>query len=145
MTRQQKRYAASSALLFLGIASGIVALPRINQARTITVRGAVIRGIDDPNRRSPIAGVKVSASADNSVLASTTTDTSGAFSITIRRAFLLRNTVVLHFSHADYKPYDIYDPSNAKLYVAMLEPLHDTALPPPSTTAQPGRARRRSS
>jgi hypothetical protein len=132
MTRERKLYTLLSAIIFTGIAAAVIAVPRVNEYRTITVRGAVVRQSPDANKRTPVAGVKISAASDGAVLASTTTDASGAFRIVIRRALIIRHTVGLSFSHPDYKPYEVFDPSADKLYVAAMQPLRDTAPPPPT-------------
>ncbi len=132
MTPRRKRYAIISSLTAAAVIATAVALPRINRYRTITVRGAVVRDSADLNKRIPIAGVKIAALSGDSTLATATSDNNGGFSVTIHRVLLNRHGVTLKFSHRDYKPYKIDDPSGSELYIAALAPLRDNEPAPSS-------------
>jgi hypothetical protein len=121
MTHRRKIGIAIWTAVIVGAIATSVFVPRFIRYRNITIRGAVIRNSDNPDRRSPLLGVAVTAT-DGSVLASTKTDIKGAFRLTIRRTFLITHNVKLEFRLADYKPLDIYDPNGSKLYVATLVP-----------------------
>jgi hypothetical protein len=87
--------------------------------RPVTIRGAVVRASDDPNKQVPIAGVDVVAS-DGAAEVKVKSNASGAFGLTVRRALIRRHSLVLSFQHPDYEPLEIVNPDASQLYVARL-------------------------
>jgi hypothetical protein len=100
----------------------VIAFTIILRQRPITLRGAVVRQSDDPNREVPIAGVQIQA-LDDSTEGATRSGPSGAFSIRVRRSLIRRHALTLSFRHTDYKPLDIPAPSGNELYIAKMVPL----------------------
>jgi hypothetical protein len=90
--------------------------------RSVTIRGAVIRQSDDPNKEAPIAGVRIEAT-QGSVLASAISGPSGGFAISLQRSLIRRHSLTLTFRHPDFRPVNIFDPSGEPLYVVKLTPL----------------------
>jgi hypothetical protein len=118
----EKRNRRKQILIVLSIVLSIVgtlAIVLIVRNRPVTLRGAVIRADDDPDKQVPIAGVEVTAS-DGLVQVSTRSNMSGGFNLTVRRALIRRHSLVLSFHHAEYKPLDIVDPEGNELYVARM-------------------------
>jgi hypothetical protein len=101
--------------------------------RPITLRGAVIRENLEPNKEVPISDAQISAS-EGRVVATSKSDTMGAFRITLRRSLIRRHSVTLSFRHPGYKPLDIFDPAGDRLYVARMDPL---PLPAPAEPEKP--------
>jgi hypothetical protein len=96
--------------------------------RTITITGAVITKNSDPRKELPIAGVAVTAT-DGLFFAKTASDSSGFFSVTLRRRIFRGQPVTLRFRQPDYQPLDfpiqdVVSKSPGKIYVAALEPVN---------------------
>jgi hypothetical protein len=115
---------ASAAAL---IALAVIAFAIFFHQRPITLRGAVIRQSDDPNKEVPLAGVQILALGD-STEGTTRSDPSGAFAIQLRRSLIRRHALTLTFRHPDYKPLDIPAPSGNELYIAKMVPLQKQAV-----------------
>jgi hypothetical protein len=131
------------ALLVVLIAAAIVSFfwVRHLKRRTITITGAVITKNADPRKELPIAGVSVTAT-DGLFVASSRSDSSGLFTVTLRRRILRGQPVTLRFRHADYQPLDfpiqdVISKNPGKIYVAALEPI---AHPAPVSENRPAQA-----
>lgn len=97
--------------------------------RPVTLRGAVVRSSDDPNKEAPIADVRIVAT-DGSMQVATKSGPSGSFQLTVRRALIRRHSLTLNFQHPGYEPYVVVDPVGNQLYIAKMSPLRtDTAEP----------------
>jgi hypothetical protein len=93
----------------------------------LTLQGAVIRGNSDSQKRLPIANASVTA-WDGVTRASTESDASGYFKVTLPGVVWPGRTVTLSFRHADYQPLDLEIPAGLRLagkeiYVAPLIPI----------------------
>jgi len=93
---------------------------------SMTIQGAVIRRDSDPRKELPISGAAISAS-DGVTSASTESDASGYFTVTLKRVWPGR-TVNLTFRHVDYRPVDLtlhagLRMAGKELYVAAMTPI----------------------
>ncbi len=127
-------------LLIVLIATAIASFfwVRHLKRRTITLKGAVITKNSDPRKRLPIAGVAVTAT-DGLFVANSGSDSSGLFTVSLRRRILRGQPVTLRFRHPDYEPLDL--PMNSarrgaaeQVYVAALAPM---VRPQPATDNRP--------
>jgi hypothetical protein len=109
------------------VAVGVIV--HLRKTHRITLQGAVIRAEVDPNKQLPIAGVDITAVAGSAV-STAKSDPSGFFSLTLPRGFRRRESVVLHFRHPDYRPLDLNEFVEYKLYVIHMQPIA-TAKPAP--------------
>ncbi len=113
------RALASAAVL---IVLAVLAITLFLHQRPITLRGAVVRQSDDPNKEVPLVGVQIAA-LDDSTEGTTRSGPSGAFAIQVRPSLIRRHGLTLTFRHPDYKPLQIPAPSGNELYVAKMVPL----------------------
>jgi len=99
----------------------------------ITLQGAVMRQDKDPDKELPIANVQITA-ISGSRISKTTSDPSGFFAITLPRGLRRREPLQLIFRHPDYRPLDLNEFVQYKLYVA-----HMQAIPTerPATPSHP--------
>lgn len=93
----------------------------------LTIQGAVIRSDTDTRNQLPIAGAQVTAS-DGTTSASTESDASGYFKITLPGVIWPGRIVDLSFSRANYLPLDLklrasLPPAGKELHVAAMTPL----------------------
>ncbi len=109
-----------SILAFLAAASTFGYLHR---RRPVTLRGAILRQDHDPNRQTPLADVQITAT---NALGSATSrsDSSGFFSLTLPKGLRRRQEVLLQFRHAQYLPLDVNDFIGDKIYIARMTPAH---------------------
>jgi hypothetical protein len=105
-------------IVLIGMAAGLSTYAYVRN-RPVTLRGAVIRAGDDPNKQVPIAGVDVVAS-DGTRQAETKSTATGAFGLTVRRSLVRRQSLTLTFEHPGYEPLKIVNPLENRLYVARL-------------------------
>ena len=132
MTGKWRFVSAKMLALVAAITLATIVIVIAVRNRPITLRGAVIRDSTDPNKQAPIAGAQIIAT-DGTVVATSKTDTAGAFKITLRRSLIRRHSVTLSVRHAGYKPLDIFDPIGDQLYIARM------VMIPPPTPAEPER------
>jgi hypothetical protein len=114
------------------VAGGVFAWKHRRQP--VTLKGAVVRRSDDPNRQLPLSDVHVTAI---NALGSgeTESDSSGAFSLTLPKGLRRRQAVLLKFRREGYQPLDVNDFIGDKLYIARMVPLHpETSIPNSATT-----------
>jgi hypothetical protein len=124
-----KRGIAIPIVVFIAIALAVTGVILFVRNRPVTLRGAVIRQSDDPNKASPIAGVQIVAS-DGATAVATKSNTAGGFQLTVRRSLIRRQGLTLSFRSPEYKPYDVVNPVGDQLYIARMEPLRiDTTAP----------------
>jgi hypothetical protein len=109
------------------VAGGIVGYR--HRRRPVTLRGAVLREDNDPNRQLPLADVEITAT---NALGSATTksDSAGLFALTLPKGLRRRQAVLLTLRREDYQPLDINDFIGDKLYVERMVTSHpDTNVP----------------
>jgi hypothetical protein len=119
----------SKLLLITLVAAALISFfwVRHLKRRTIILSGAVITQSADPRKQLPIAGVRVTAT-DGVFVAQSASDSSGLFTVTLRRRILRGQLVTLRFRHADYQPLDLpvgdaRKTDAQRIYVAALSPL----------------------
>lgn len=102
--------------------------------RSIPIEGAVIRRDTDTRKELPIANVSITAS-DGVVSASTESDASGYFKLSLWREIWSGQPIVVYFRSADYKPFELKLPGSRlhvdnTLHVVAMNPLAEPASPP---------------
>lgn len=95
--------------------------------RAMTIQGAVIRRDTDTRKQLPISDALVTAS-DGETSATTESDASGYFKLTLPGVVWLGRTVNLNFQHVDYEPLDLQfraslRPAGRELYIAAMTPI----------------------
>jgi hypothetical protein len=113
-----------------GIATlgGVLAavLVAIHKAQPITIKGAVLSRDTDPQKQLPIADVQITGT-DGSVISTSSSDSAGFFSLTLRRGLRRRQPLILRFRHRDYQPLDLNEFVGDKIYIARMVPVsHET-------------------
>ncbi len=113
------------------LAIGLIAV-LIQYEKPVSLYGAVIKQDADPRKQSPITDVDVDVRVgEGAVMASTKSDFSGYFKLTLPRAIKRGRAITLEFHRADYVPLDVKEIAGDQLYIAHLEPLqHLVELPP---------------
>jgi len=111
------------ALVIVALGSVLAAvLVTVRKARPIVIRGAVLSEDTDPQKQLPIADVQITGT-NGLMVSSCKSDSSGFFSLTLRRGLRRRQPVTLRFRHPDYQPLDLNEFVGDKLYVARMVPL----------------------
>jgi hypothetical protein len=111
------------ALVIVALGSVLaVVLVTVRKARPIVIRGAVLSEDTDPQKQLPIADVQVTGT-NGLMVSSCKSDSTGLFSLTLRRGLRRRQPVTLRFRHPDYQPLDLNEFVGDKLYVARMLPL----------------------
>jgi len=107
----------------LGILLAICALILVwNRRRPIDLRGAILVQDSDPRKQLPIANVEISADSDLSPHPATS-DSYGLFVLPLWKRIRRGHPIVLHLRHPRYRPLDLDDFVQDKLYVVHLVPL----------------------
>ena len=130
MTRAHKIEAWIAAIVVPIVAIAIFAIIRWQKQKPVTLRGAVIAQDSDPRKQLPIGGVQVSA---DELTASSKSDSSGFFALTLPKAIRRGRPIRLHFRHPQYRPLDIDDYVGNQLYIVHLVSLDNR----PATMNQP--------
>lgn len=120
MSRNSK--AATIFILLLAGAAVAVWGVRHIKNRTTTLRGAVITANPDPRKQLPIAGAEITATDGISVVRSTS-DSSGLFSIVLRKRIFRGHLITLRFRHMDYEPLNMSVLASGKIYLAEMMPI----------------------
>jgi len=95
----------------------------LHHRKPILLQGAVIIADPDTKEELPISGVEVSAT-DALVNTPVKSDSSGFFSIQLRRGMRRGQTVTLTFRHPDYHPLELQETIvNGKLCIARMVPI----------------------
>jgi hypothetical protein len=116
-------WALAIAALAGAVAAVVVA---IHKAKPITIKGAVLSQDPDPQKQLPIADVQITGT-DGSTVSSANSDSSGFFSLTLRRGLRRRQPLTLHFRHPGYQPLDLNEFVSDQLYLARMVPIfHET-------------------
>jgi hypothetical protein len=89
----------------------------------ITAVGSVIKQDADTLKQSPIADVEISAPAELDV-ANAKSDFSGYFKISLPPGTDPGKSILLHFTHPDYRPVDLNIVLNGQLNVVRMIPIH---------------------
>ena len=115
------------ALAIAGLAGALAAvLVAIHKAQPITIKGAVLSQDPDPQKQLPIADVEITGT-DGSTVRSAESDSSGFFSLTLRRGLRRRQPLTLHFRHPGYQPLDLNEFVSDQIYLARMVPIsHET-------------------
>jgi hypothetical protein len=118
-----RRKIAIYAFVIAALAGALVGVVvAVRKARPITINGAVLSQDADPQKQLPIADVQITGT-DGSAVGSSKSDSSGFFSLTLRRGLRRRQPLTLHFRHADYQPLDLNEFVADKIYIARMLPI----------------------
>jgi hypothetical protein len=113
---------ATIVILLLAGAAAAVWGVRYVRNRTTTLRGAVITANSDPRKQLPIGGVEITATDGISVVKGTS-DSSGLFTIALRKRIFRGHLVTLRFRHMDYAPLNMKVFASGKIYIATMTPI----------------------
>jgi hypothetical protein len=104
--------------------AGVLAavLVAVRKAQPITIKGAVLSADADPQKQLPIADVQITGT-DGPAVSRSQSDSSGFFSLTLRRGLRRRQPVTLQFRHPDYQPLNLNEYVADKLYIARMVPI----------------------
>ena len=102
---------------------GAVAFLLSTAQETDLAEGAVIVQDEDTRERLPIADVAVAVTGDKQVLAKTTSDSSGLFTIQLPATVRRGREITLQFRHREYQPSDLHEFVAEKLYIAQMVPI----------------------
>jgi hypothetical protein len=119
-------------IVVIAVLAGAVAaiLVAVHRAQPITIKGAVLSLDADPQKQLPIADVQVTGTSGLAV-SSSKSDSSGFFSLTLRRGLRRREPVILRFRHPDYQPLDVDEFISDKVYIARMTPIpHEAHVNP---------------
>ncbi len=108
-------------LLVAGAAAAVWGVRHVRN-RTTTLRGAVITANPDPRKQLPVEGVDITATDGISVV-KTTSDSSGLFTIALRKRIFRGHLVTLRFRHMDYAPLDMSVIASNQIYIAHMIPI----------------------
>jgi hypothetical protein len=109
-----------------GVLSAV--LVAVHKAQPITIKGAVLSQDADPQKQLPIADVQITG-RNGLAVSSCKSDSSGLFSLTLRRGLRRRQPVTLQFRHPDYQPLDLNEFVGDKIYLARMLPIsHETRV-----------------
>jgi hypothetical protein len=109
------------------LTAGILALVRWQKQKPISLWGAVLVQDSEPRKQRPIMGVAISAG--DLATSDTTSDSSGFFVLRLRKPIRKGHPVVLAFRHPQYRPLDLNDFVNNRLYIVHLVPLSSNTAP----------------
>src|SRR5580692_12484949 len=125
MTGKRKIVIWAFAIATLGGVFAAV-LVAIHKAQPITIKGAVLSQDTDPQKQLPIADVEITGT-DGSTASRAESDSSGFFSLTLRRGLRRRQPLTLHFRHPGYQPLDLNEFVSDQIYIARMVPIsHET-------------------
>jgi hypothetical protein len=123
MTRIHKIEVWTLVVAFLVIAT-VLALVYWQKQKAINLHGAVLVQDSDPRKQVPIAGASISAG--DLAVSEATSDSSGFFSLKLRKPIRKGHPLVLSVRHLQFRPFALNDIVSNKLYVARLVPLANT-------------------
>jgi hypothetical protein len=104
---------------------------RYRHGKPLTITGAVTVQNTDPRKQLPIAGVEVS-DANSPDDPPSKSDSSGFFSLRLRKGLRRGQELRLMFRHPGYHPLDLQEFAGDKLYIAHLVPLSETSEADPN-------------
>jgi len=114
----------SSLWIVLALVAGLIfvgALIRRQHWKPLTIKGAVTIKDADPRKQLPIANVEITV-ANNAGEPPAKSDSSGFFSLKLRKGLLRGQALTLKFRHPDYLPLDLPEFAGDKLYIAQMVP-----------------------
>jgi len=120
MSRKSK--VATIVILLLGGAAAAVWGVRYVRNRTTKLRGAVITANSDPRKQLPIPGAEITATDGISVV-KTASDSSGLFTIALRKRIFRGHLITLRFRHMDYAPLNMSVLASDEIYLAAMAPI----------------------
>jgi hypothetical protein len=124
----RRRIAIYSVVIAVLIGGLIAVLVAVHKAKPITIKGAVLSEDADPQKQLPIADVEITGT-NGLAVSSSKSDSSGLFSLTLRRGLRRRQPVTLRFRHPDYQPLDLNEFVGDKIYLARMVPIsHETRM-----------------
>jgi len=108
----------------LAVVAGVLvaALVAVRKAQPITIRGAVLSEDADPQKQLPIGDVQITGT-DGGAVSSSKSDSSGFFTLVLRRGLRRRQPVTLQFRHSDYQPLNLNEYVADKIYIARMVPI----------------------
>lgn len=121
MTRAHKIETWIALVVAISLISGILAVIRWQRQEPISLSGAVLVQDSDPRKQQPLAGVVISA--PDLAIADTKSDSSGFFSLKLRKPIRKGQAILLSFRDPQYWPLDLKEIVSNKLYVVHLVPL----------------------
>ena len=116
------------------------ALIRHQLRKSLTITAAVTVQDVDVRKQLPIADVEITA-ASGLGDAPSRSDSSGFFTLKLRKSVKKGQAVILEFRHRDYQPLDLPEVADDKLYVVHLAPLSKNADFPDRTSISVGNVR----
>jgi hypothetical protein len=108
-------------LLLAGVAVAVWGVRQVKN-RTTTLRGAVITANPDPRKQLPISGAEITATDGISVV-KTASDSSGLFSIVLRKRIFRGHLITLRFRHMDYEPLNMTVLASDEIYISEMVPI----------------------
>src|ERR1700678_839253 len=92
----------------IAVLAAVAEFAYLKRRQPVTLRGAVLRQDQDPNRQLPLSDVQITAI--NALGSGTSiSDSSGLFSLTLPKGLRRRQQVVLKFRRENYRPLDVND------------------------------------
>lgn len=122
MTHRQKIAVAVAGIVILAAASATLLLIRIKSAQPVSLKGAVLRQDADANKESPLADVEITA-ANGLASGNAKSDSSGFYSLTLRKGIRRGVPITLRFRHPDYQPLELKQYVGDNLYIAHMVPI----------------------
>lgn len=126
MTGAQKVEVWIGSLSLLALVGGTLLLVRWHTRRPVSLQGAVTVQDTDSRKEQPIAEVEVTADLATGAAKS---DSTGLFTLKLRRFVRRGEAVVLHFRHPLYLPLDVKDFVGDKLYIVHMLPVSSNVPP----------------
>jgi hypothetical protein len=124
-TRQAALIGIAIVAAVFGIAATVMQIRghfRHSPIHTIQITGVVLRNNKKPDQQSPIANVDILASG-GLFEQEVKSDTAGRFQLNVRVGFLRQEPILLRFEHAGYKPVEVNQVSDNRLYVVRMDPI----------------------
>ena len=118
-----RKYLIATGLAMLGPLLAEVVITSCQPVQSTSLTGAVLEGGSDPRRQTPLANAEVSAGSATAS-ASTKSDASGLFHLTLSPAVKRSQTLTLKISHPGYQTFESTAPVKDQIYIARLAPLH---------------------
>jgi hypothetical protein len=89
-----------------------------------SIRGAVLRRDSDPTKQLPVASVAIAFSGGlPAESVSVRSDSSGYFTVRLKRRIQRGLPITIHLSHPDYQPLELHETASNRLYIAFLTPI----------------------
>lgn len=124
-----RKFVVMAAVAMLGaIVAGVIITTRTSAANSTSLVGAVLEAANDPRRQMPIGNAEVTATSAEAS-ASTQSDASGQFRLTLTPAVTPAQGVTLNVRHAGYRPFEFTAPLKSEIYIAYLLPIHEAHTP----------------